>query len=196
MDLPQLRREVKMSVICVNKMISDAETGAQYLVLWVAPGNEYGYWYDLGSHKPGRFNYRDVLAGEASGLYEIQEFTPAIPIRTEISLNDAERQRRDKQWLIIQAAVDDEPDIYDKKCRLSILKRVATANNINPTNLYPLLDKYWRSGKSKNAFVPQYANCGAQGKERKYSGRGFETSSCGKTLTDADRKNFTAAVNK
>jgi hypothetical protein len=27
-----------MNEICVNKLISDLDTGAQYLVLWIAPG--------------------------------------------------------------------------------------------------------------------------------------------------------------
>lgn len=191
-----------MNEICVNKVISDLESGAQYLVLWVPSGNEYGYWYNLNSRsrKPGVFHVADILADDAIVRYEVQEFVPAQPIRTEASLTDSERQHRDRLWEMMKPAIEAEPDIYDSKLRMPILRKIGAENNLDPSNFYALLDKYWRSGKTKNAFVPRYANCGAKGKVRQVyrndGERRAKDASAGKTLTDNDRHHFLSAVNK
>ena len=191
-----------MIELCINKVISDWESGSQYIILWVATDNEYGYWYDLNSRsrKPSKFKGEDLLLDEVEGRYEVHEFVPVEPIRPEASLTDIERQRRDRLWNMIRSAVEAEPDIYDNKKRMSILRRIATENNVDPSYLFALLDKYWRSGKTKNAFVPKYAKCGAKGKTRQaYHNDGerrAKDASAGKTLTDDDRHYFLSAINK
>ena len=183
-----------MNEICVGKIINDFDNGSQYLVLWTAPNNTHGYWYDLTSRsrRPIYFKVADVITDYTVGRYEITDFVPTGQMRTEESLSDTERQRRDKLWLIMKPAVESEPDIYDKKQRLSILRKIGTLNNLDPTNLYSLLDKYWRSGKTKNAFIPNYNRSGAKGKER----TSFKAEKIGKTLTDIDRDNFAAAIKR
>jgi len=191
-----------MSEICVNKIINDFESEAKYIVLWVAPGNEFGYWYDLSSRsrKPEKFIVTDILAYVAVGRYETQEFVPSQLIQTEASLTDSERQHRDRLWGMMKPAVESEPDIYDGNRRKMLLRVIVAENNISLSYLYKLLDKYWRSGKMKNIFVPRYSNSGARGKVRQaYHNDGerrTKDAHAGKTLSESDRNHFQSAINK
>ena len=113
--------------ISINEIVSDLQTGAAYLILWIDPIAGNGYWYDLESksRKPSMFLTADVLEGEADGRYEIQPYTPAKAVRTEESITDTERKHRDYVWNIMKGAVETEPDIYDRKLRPMLLKRAA-----------------------------------------------------------------------
>jgi len=190
-----------VSEICVNKLVNDLESDAQYLVLWVSPGNEYGYWYDLNSRsqKPRKFKVMDVLSEVSRLKYEITDYL-YNDLRAENMLSEMERSHRDRMWSIIQSAVEYEPDIYDKNSRVSILNIIAEENHVRLPNLYRLLDRYWRSGKTKNGFLPNFHNRGGKGKFRngeKKMGRRSQTDKFGsKILTETDRTNFEAAVKR
>jgi hypothetical protein len=192
-----------MNEICVNKMITDMETGAQYLVLWIAPGNEYGYWYALNSRsrKPTQFDMKTVIEGESHNRYEVSSYSTPTLVTADDSFTEKERSHRDRVWNMIQSAVENEPDIYDNRKRPAILRTIAEENGIKPNNLYALLDRYWRSGKTKNAFVSRYSNCGGKGKQRhgntkKTGPQASSGEAIGKVLTETDRRNFAAAIKK
>jgi hypothetical protein len=191
-----------MNEICVNKLINDLNTGTQYLVLWIAPNNEYGYWYDLNSssRKPAKFELGSALSDESNLRYEIAGYH-AAGIRNERNISETEKAHRDRLWDMMQPAVEYEPEIYERNTRAGILRTIADKNNIKPSNLYPLLDRYWRSGKTKNAFIPAYNRCGSKGSVRnqtdKKIGRkpqdGIQES---KIITETDRINFASAVKR
>lgn len=191
-----------MSKLCVNKVISDTETGARYLVLWLSPDIKYGYWHDLSSRSrtPLMFEVGSIIGDKDEQRYEFSDHAPPELSQREESLTDAERVRRDSMWDKVRDAVEREPEIYEKTSRRAILQNVADINGIKLNNLYALLDRYWRSGKSKNAFVPRYANCGAKGRERQsyhYGNvRQSGATSNGKVLDDKDKENFAAVVKK
>ena len=192
-----------MPEICVNKVIYDYSTAAEYLVLWVADYSGYGYWYDLASKykRPARFEMNDVYDKLADSRYGMAQYTPPNTPRPEETLTNAERKRRDRLWGVIQSVVEAEPEIYDVKSRPRILRETAALYGIAPKNLYVLLDRYWKSGKTKNAFIPNYTRCGAKGATREEY-RKAETENtpkanvAGKTLAEADRKNFAAAIRR
>ena len=188
--------------INVNTVIDDLETGLQYLVLWIAPTNEFGYWHNLSgvSRVPAMFFPKVAEQNLENGIYEASVFYSEDILRPEETLTDRERTARDTQWSKIQSAVQFEPDIYDSSSRTLILRTIAEQHNVKVNNLYYLLDKYWRSGKSKNAFIPAYSKCGGKGTQRatytKRQSHQFGAGSTGKVLTDADRNNFEKAVRK
>jgi hypothetical protein len=189
-----------MSEICVNKLISDLDTGAQYLVLWLAPGNAYGYWYELtgSSCKPAKFDPSNVIAAEDGLRYEISDYQ-SPDIRSESGINKTEKAHRDRLWAMMQTAVEYEPEIFERNTRAEILRMVADEHKVAPKNLYRLLDKYWRSGKTKNAFIPAYHRSGGKGrvrnqKDRKIGRKPQDGVSEGKITTEVDRANFAAAV--
>jgi len=192
-----------MSEICVNKIISDCESGSQYIVLWIAPDNEYGYWYDLSSNSrlPKSFRTQDIVGNTTDERYEFESFTSPCILRPENSLTDKERKQRDHIWGILQHVVESEPDIYDKKKRAALLKEISGDAKFSNSYLYRLIDRYWRSGKTKNAFIPEYSNCGARGKARtnakqKLGRQTAESGTTGKVLTDTDRNNFSATIKR
>ena len=191
---------VVMSDICVNKVINNLETGEQFLVLWLAPGNRYGYWYDLNSssRKPDKFYLEDVLPVENGMRYELSDYETA-DIRDENSISETDKVRRDRLWAMVQAAVEYEPEIYERSTRAEILRMVSEEHGVKPSNLYPLLDKYWRSGKTKNAFIPAYNRCGSKGSvrnptEKRIGRKPQDGTSESKIITETDRDNFAAAV--
>lgn len=192
-----------MNEICVNKVIIDMETGARYLVLWVAPGNEYGYWYDLNSRsrKPIQFDMRNIIEGENNNLYEVSSYSTPNLMTADNSFTEKERSHRDRVWNMIQSAVENEPDIYDSRKRPAILRKVAEEKHIKSNNLYALLDRYWRSGKTKNAFIPEFAKRGGKGiprksGEKKIGRPSLNAKTPGKVITDTDRRNFAIAIKK
>lgn len=191
-----------MNELYVNGLVNDTETGAQYLVLWVAPGNEYGYWHDLNSSSkiPIRFVMADVAEGQSNGRYEVETFKNSNAARSDETLNSKEREHRDRIWGILGSAVLMEPDIYEAATRAEILRKTAAESGTDRAYLYKLLDRYWRSGKAKNAFIPAYSNSGAKGRQRstykKRTGQLSSEDTMGKTLTNSDRENFAAAIKR
>jgi hypothetical protein len=100
---------------------------------------------------------------------------------------------------MMQTAVEREPEIYERNTRAEIPRIVAREHNITLSGLYPLLDRYWRSGKTKNAFIPAFHKRGGKGsvrspKEKKIGRKAQSGISEGKTVTETDRVNFAVAV--
>jgi hypothetical protein len=185
--------------IYVNSVLADYETGNEYLVLWLSLTGEYGYWYNLSSSSrvPARFLCNEIT----DGGFGISDFEPTRTIQPERMLSDKERSVRDSNWAIIREAVESEPDIYVKSLRFAILEKIADKRNLKVTNLYYLLDKYWRAGKSKNGLIPNYSNSGAKNKPRqqtasKPGAKPKVIGTVGKALTDADHSNFERAIRK
>ena len=91
--------------------------------------------------------------------------------------------------------------IYEAKPRAALLRMVAQKNGMKANNLYPYLAKYWKRGKTPNAFLPDYRNCGRSRNYEKggykklgrpaQSGHGF-----GKVLQEEDFRNFDKAIRK
>lgn len=188
--------------VCVNKIIKNFDTDEEHLILWISPENKYGYWHNLSgkSRTPKRFEIPDIIQGQADGLYEIEDFIALDTVRSEETLTIKEKDHRERVWCVMQPIVEAEPDIYERSMRADILRVATEQNGFEKAHLYKLLDRYWRTGKTKNAFIPAYHNSGARGKQREsYKKKNISISSdaaIGKTLTDIDRKNFATAVNK
>jgi hypothetical protein len=182
-------------------VIVDLETNEMYVILWISPMGEYGYWYNLSSNSriPSRFSTADITSGITSSKYETT--TLSVQVRTESTLNDNERSTRDSRWNKIQSIVTSEPDVYERNMRLKLMQSSAVKNEVTIEQLYRLIDRYWRNGKSKNALLPMYSNCGAKGqtrkqKDTKLGAKPQNDVSIGKVLNDTDYSNFSRAVRK
>jgi hypothetical protein len=190
-----------MIEVCVNKVVNDIDTGAEYLVLWLAPGNRYGYWYDLtsSSRVPQHFSPNSLSDEVAVGRYELSDFISAETY-DESMLTDAERTHRDRIWSMMRNAVEYEPDIYEPRTRGVMLRLIAEEYNVEKMYLYSHLDRYWRSGKTKNAFIPKFRSRGGKGTTKvsggQKPGRKAAGVDSGKGLTVQDHLNFAAAIKK
>ena len=189
-----------MGEVYVNKVINDSESGAQYLVLWIAPENDYGYWHALNnsSRVPTRFVMEDVVKSLSDYRFVADDFADPVMARLDETLTNKEIEHRERIWRIMKPVVESEPDIYEASSRAKILRDTAAESGVDRAYLYKLLDRYWRTGKTKNAYIPAYSNSGGKGKQRdtyKRREAGLSAGShIGKTLTDSDRKNFKLAV--
>jgi len=165
------------------------------------PDGSYGYWHNLSStsRTPLEFNTANVSEGIVNGIYETDVFT--IQTRPEETLTIKERAYRDKNWGLIQEVVNREPEIYIKHQRSQLLLSLSEKSGVKANNIYAFLDRYWRSGKSKNGLLPLYSNCGAKGKTRKKATKKDEhkkqtSRRSGKILTNADYSNFEKTIRK
>lgn len=188
--------------IYVNEIIRDVVHEKTYRVLWISTPVLFLYWISLDSIEriPRKLDVAEIRAGLESGDYVAVGETENIPF-AEDNLTEEAKMHRDRIWSMLKGALEKEPDIYEAKPRAALLRMTAQENGMKANNLYPYLAKYWKCGKTPNAFLPNYSNCG---KSRDYekggykrlgrpakSGHGF-----GKVLQEQDFHNFEKAVRK
>ena len=188
--------------IYVNEVIRDVIHEKTYRVLWISAPISFIYWISLDTAEriPKRLDIAEIRAGLDSGDYVAVEET-RIPLVAEDDLTDEAKMHRDRIWNMLKDVLEKEPDIYEAKPRAALLRMVAQKNDMRANNLYPYLAKYWKRGKTPNAFLPDYRNCG---RSRNYekggykklgrpakSGHGF-----GKVLQEEDFHNFDKAIRK
>lgn len=191
-----------MQSVCVNDVIRDVEQEKSYRILWVSNPPEYVYWISL--HDTGTVPKKIALSVITEAL-ETERFEitsePNARVINEGTLTKEEKKRRDKIWAILGKALENEPDIFEAKRRTAILREVERISGWKINNLYPYLAKYWKRGKTPNAFLPDYRNCGRsrdyQKGEYKKLGRPSENAKgFGKKLQETDFQNFEKAIRK
>lgn len=188
--------------IYVNEIIRDAVHEKTYRVLWISAPISFLYWISLDTAEriPKKLDAAEVRAGLESGDY-VAVGEAEIPLVAEDDLTDEAKKHRDRIWNMLKDVLEKEPDIYEAKPRAALLRMVAQKNGMRANNLYPYLAKYWKRGKTPNAFLPDYRNCGRSRDYEKggykklgrpaQSGHGF-----GKVLQEEDFHNFDKAIRK
>lgn len=63
-------------------------------------------------------------------------------------------------------SLKNEPAIYFRENRGTIVKEIARQMNISSVTVYKHLRRYWQRGKNINALLPDFLNCGGKGKFR------------------------------
>ena len=117
---------------------------------------------------------------------------------------------RNKYWNIISPAVTQEPFIYYREKRGSIIKQIVERYNngknekkLIEKTVYTLMRRYWQRGKNESALLPDYENSGGKGKRKtpgdKKRGRPKiyshdEAIGNGINITDKDKKLFRLAI--
>ena len=189
------------NIFLINQVIHDIETNSDYRILWTSSSEDQpSYWLCLpgSSNVPKAVSLDDIAAGIEAGRYS---FAPDLwrPVWSDKAGETAIRLR-DKAWELIRPAVMDEPAIYDPKRRRSILVEIGRTTGADVSNLYKLLGKYWRYGKVPDALLPDYTACGKTRDPYKDSskrpGKKKVPGAAGKKLTNADLRNFQAALTK
>lgn len=95
--------------------------------------------------------------------YELRQLAIA-----EEEIAEKHKQMRDKAWEIIGPLVDliHEPEIYQPSYRGRLIAEASIKHGCKKDTIYKYLRRYWQGGKTINALLPYYENCGAPGKER------------------------------
>ncbi|WP_238360530.1 DDE-type integrase/transposase/recombinase [Iningainema tapete] len=201
----------------VNELIEWIDSQATNLierVLWIDSGYNIAFVFDINALKgfPEPRKVSDLRVAISSGqALKLKQDSWARHLSDE-DLTSAEKDYRENAWSIISSLVEKEPDIYYRSSRGSLVKRVVEQYNsgIRETKLvektvYEYLRRFWQRGKNKNALLPDYSNCGGQGKPKGYGekkrGRPRKYADepeigVGVNVTDSDKKIFRISIAK
>ena len=136
--------------IFVNEVLYCNDEEQLYRVLWISPGQEYGYWIPVDGRMNGilvKFDCKKVVGGLADGI--ITSVDDPITFR-DINMTAEAMKQRDEWWRILKPVLESEPDIYERKRRGELLAEAAEKNGKSKTNLYRYIIKYWKRGKTPN----------------------------------------------
>lgn len=186
-------------IIFLNEVVAEIEQEKQYRILWISPDLIYGYWISMDDNKmPEKFEYNLLEEGLSSGRFEKKEETSSET--SDIGISESSKKRRDELWEALQSALTHEPDIYDRKRRKELLQEPAKKLGTPYNNLYRYLVRYWKNGKTPNAFLidrrKSGKRAGINGCQKKQGRPARHEGGFGKVLNSDDIKNFSKAVKK
>lgn len=187
-------------IINMNDILRDTFNETTYRVLWVSPNMQYGYWISMDGNNgmPSLFQYGDLRESVISGELVREEETE---VQDASHASEKAIIQRDRIWSIFQKALESEPDIYERDKRADLLREVSAKSGIRLPNCYAYLSKYWKRGKTPNAFLPDYSKVGKcrDYRKRDYPKLGRPSQSAGgfgKSLQEGDFRNFQKAIQK
>lgn len=186
-------------IIFLNEVVAEIKQEKQYRVLWVSPDSVYGYWISMDDNKmPEKFEYNLLEKGLSSGRFEKKEEISSET--SDIGISESSKKRRDELWEALQSVLTHEPDIYDRKRRKELLQEPAKKLGTPYNNLYRYLVRYWKNGKTPNAFLidrrKSGKKAGINGCQKKQGRPARHGGGFGKVLNSDDIKNFSKAVKK
>lgn len=179
--------------VSVNQVLHDKALGNDIRILYISPDESYVYWIELS--KQGGIPRKEAMAElETRMLAGELAKTEDSWLPPHDDSNEKSVQHRDECWELLGSALMNEPAIYEKTARAGILQPIAEGSGRLVSNLYPMLKRYWRYGKVKNAFLPADERKGGKGQSRmlrKNTGPvPAEKATCSKILTETDIENF------
>ncbi|WP_165507114.1 DDE-type integrase/transposase/recombinase [Bacillus sp. SYJ] len=96
--------------------------------------------------------------------------------------------KKDEAWSRIKDIALDEPDIYNPKLRGKMIQELVDKKVTTKRTIYKSLRKYWRYGKTPDALLPLYKECGGPGKKREITEKMIkEAEEKGKTIPKRGR---------
>lgn len=201
-----MKRFITLNNILIRK-INSAELRER--VLWINSENDLAVLIDIDSLNALPYFISKVLLEEllVSENIEISTVDPWAIAISESSLSEKDKKIRNAAWEVIKDIVSssNEPNIFYRKGRSEFISNACEEHNSTPRAVYKYLRKYWQRGKIENALLPDYGNCGGQGKQRKIGnkklGRPKKNSSdpkigIGVNVDEETKKIFRVALSK
>jgi len=189
-------------MISINDVFVSTATGDEYRVLWISSKADLVYVYNLTKNKlPEDIAMSKLHEQLNNGEIQKRNDDPYMNNTPEQAITDSDKLFRDSVWSLVNEIVEDEPAVYNRKLRGSLIKNLISRHSVSKMTLYKYLRWYWQRGKNKNAFLPQISKRGGKGKERKPStskiGRPSKYGpTAGKNINEATRQIFMKAVKK
>ena len=192
------------------KWVNDKGKSQVERIVWIDDNYIVAFVFDINTNKglPVAKKVSEIEEAISEGLALKLKSDPWLTIVKEDNLSEKELEIRDRAWKFIVDLVEQEPDIYERRIRGSLVTNVIAQSEekIIKKTIYNYLRKYWQRGKTKNALLPDYSNSGGKGKIRKYNqdvkrGRPRKYKKVaeigeGVNITEADRKVFRIAIAK
>lgn len=164
-------------ILCVNMVIEwesaiDVPSTAEIeRILWVDPSVFQVVTIELTERRvlPKLREYREIVSALETGAARLVKEDPlAGRLRQEEEISKSHRRYRDEAWELIGPLVaDDDPEIMlSRERRGKMVSEIATRSGRSKSEIYGLLQRYWKGGCSKNALLPNFDRCGGRGKRR------------------------------
>ena len=188
-----------MIILNVNDVFRSLENEHYYRVLWVFSGMDSAYIFDMNTL------YMPVLVKIPEWQNKIDTTAPPHSFEHKIiaedKLNPKDKSCRDNVWERMKRLVLCEPEIFDRMLRGQLVHEKMSEVGLTKRSIYKYLRQYWLRGKTINAFLPNYQNCGGSGKERNSgdSKRGRPRKygeSSGRNVDEETKRIFEKAVKK
>ena len=190
--------------------VNDSEETKIERIVWIDENYVLAFVFDINTNKgvPHAKKISEIEEAIEEGTAIKLKSDPWLRIVTEDNLSEKEIEIRDKIWKIIAFIVEQEPEVFDRKLRGSLVNGAIakSSDKIAKKTIYGYLRKYWQRGKTKNSLLPDYSNSGGKGKARKASnsikrGRPRKYKKVadigeGINITEDDRKIFRIAISK
>lgn len=206
-----------MENLFVNDLIEWIdESGSNVIerILWIDSNYSLAFVFDIQAKKgfPEPKTVSEIKEAIETGRALKLKNDPWARIVKDDWLTRTEKDYREKAWRIIASLVEQEPSIYYRSQRGSLVKQVVEEYNLGRSQnkliektVYEYLRRFWQRGKNLNALLPDYANCGGKGKAKesgfKKRGRPRKYAQedgigVGINITESDRKIFRLAITK
>lgn len=157
------------ALLTVNALISwktDKEHKVER-ILWLEAQSNITYVIDIYTNAfPFSRLLSDIEESIKQGIAFIEPNDTFSQIVNEEDIPKKDREVRDKSWKIISEIVYLEPLIFISKERRNLIKKVSSLHDVHENTVVKYLKKYWKRGKTKNALLPDYYQCGGKGKEK------------------------------
>lgn len=149
-----------MNYIAVNDLFTDENN--VYRVLWKDPDNIICYVIEIKekSSLPLKFLIREVEENLNNEVYRRIQDNTLIKRLSSNPPKEKDLIYRDNAWNQIKELLSNEPAIYEKQYRGTLIKEAQLKKNKSFNTLMKLLRKYWQRGLVKDSLLPDYYNCG------------------------------------
>ncbi|WP_416829298.1 Mu transposase C-terminal domain-containing protein [Ectobacillus polymachus] len=172
-------------------------------ILWLSPDKEEVYVVDINDHKkvtfPYALKYNELLNDLEEGKARVLKVDPDLRLISPDEVYLAKyKASRDTNWNIIKDIVYKEPEIYISNYRGAMVEETREKTGRSKKEIYRLLKRYWFYGKTKNALLKNYFDCGITTKPREYSKKPGPKPKDGNAwiVTESDKEIFRKAVKK
>ncbi|MCM3623679.1 Mu transposase C-terminal domain-containing protein [Brevibacillus borstelensis] len=155
--------------LAVNSLLQygDDQTSVERIV-WISPERTQCYVIKIFQDRyPVLKSLTNIEQGLQDGIIQSIEDAWLKPVVEEM-LSEKDKAFIEYAWSVIEPIVDvkNEPQIFIKSFRNQMIKEASKQFEISEKTIGRYLRKYWSNGKTINALLPLYANCGGRGKQR------------------------------
>lgn len=170
-------------------------------VLWISPVQDEVYVVNINDYKkmtfPYALSYNELLNNLEEGNARILNVDPDLRLISPDGAYLAKyKTARDSNWSAIKDIVYKEPEIYISGYRGKIVEETILRTGRSKKEIYRLLKRYWFYGKTKNALLKNYFDCGVTTKPKVYSKKPGPKPKDGSSwiVNDNDKEIFRKAV--
>ena len=187
-------------MISVNSIYTSLASGDEFRVLWISSDGMLAFVFNISENKlPVAVCMSDLQVQLDNNEIEAGDDDPYINLVSEQEISEKEKQFRDSVWSIMKDVVKNEPSIYDRSIRGKLLLELGVQHGADRKKFYKYLRWYWRRGKNKNAFLPDFRKKGKgirKPSENKIGRPSKYGNAATKNVDEATKQIFVKAVKK